>query len=135
MDERTAPDGAEPAAPAITRRAHPRPTLLAFDVHGKIAKADIEAMARQVDAAFDAYDKIDILLIMTDFDGMDVDAAVDRDALASQIRSIRHVRKYGVVGAPAFARAMIEVADFVSPVEAKTFDLAEEPQAWAWIEA
>ena len=29
---------------------------------------------------------------------------------------------------------MIEVSDFLSPVDAKTFDLAEEAQAWAWIE-
>jgi hypothetical protein len=106
-----------------------------FDVDGKIAKPDIEKMAREVDAAFDAYERIDILLIMADFEGLDADAVFDREALRSQVRSIRHVRKYGVVGAPVWARAMIEFADFVSPVEAKTFDMAEETKAWAWIEA
>jgi hypothetical protein len=30
-----------------------------------------------------------------------VDAGFDRDALAAQLRSIRDVRKYGGVGAPA----------------------------------
>jgi hypothetical protein len=120
--------------PAIRRRASPRPTLLVFEISAKIAKGDIEAMAKDVEAAFDAYDKIDMLLIMTDFEGMDADAAFDREALGAQARSIRHVRKYGVVGAPAWARAMIEVSDLLSPVDAKTFDLAEEAQAWAWIE-
>ena len=119
---------------AIRRRASPRPTLLVFEISAKIAKADIEAMAKDVEAAFDAYDKIDMLLIMTDFEGMDADAAFDREALGAQARSIRHVRKYGVVGAPTWARAMIEVSDFLSPVDAKTFDLAEESEAWAWIE-
>jgi hypothetical protein len=119
---------------AIRRRASPRPTLLVFEISAKIAKSDIEAMAREVEAAFDAHDKIDMLLIMTDFEGMDADAAFDREALGAQARSIRHVRKYGVVGAPAWARAMIGVSDFLSPVDAKTFDLAEEAQAWAWIE-
>jgi hypothetical protein len=120
---------------AIKRRESPRPTLIVFEISAKIAKADIEAMAQQIDAAFDAYDKIDILLIMTDFEGMDAGAAFDREALGAQARSIRHVRKYGVVGAPAWARAMIEVSDFLSPVDAKTFDLAEEAEAWAWIES
>ncbi len=120
--------------PAIRRRASPRPTLLVFEISAKIAKGDVEAMAKDVEAAFDAYDKIDMLLIMTDFEGMDADAAFDREALGAQARSIRHVRKYGVVGAPGWARAMIEVSDFLSPVDAKTFDLAEEAQAWAWIE-
>jgi hypothetical protein len=52
-----------------------------------------------------------------------------------QARSIRHVRKYGVVGAPAFARAMIEAFGHVSPVNARTFDLSEQAAAWAWIES
>jgi hypothetical protein len=135
MNDHHASVGDGRSASAIRRRVHPRPTLLAFEIAGKITKSDIEDMARQVDGAFDAYDRIDILLIMSDFEGMDAGAAFDGEALASQARSIRHVRKYGVVGAPAWARAMIEVSDFLSPVEAKTFDLAEEAAAWAWIEA
>jgi hypothetical protein len=119
---------------AITRRASPRPTLLAFEIAGKIAKADIEDMAHQVDEAFDAYDRIDILLIMSDFEGLDAGAVFDREALGAQARSIRHVHKYGVVGAPAWARVMIEFSDFLSPVDAKTFDLTEEAEAWAWME-
>lgn len=131
--ETTATEG--PAASAIRRRETPRPTLLAFEIAGKISKADIEDMARRVDEAFDAYDRIDMLLIMSDFEGMDADAIFDREALGAQVRSVRHVRKYGVVGAPGWARAMIEFSDFLSPVEAKTFDLADEAEAWSWIEA
>jgi hypothetical protein len=119
---------------AIRRRESYRPTLLVFEIAGKIAKPDIEHMARQVEEAFDAYDRIDMLLILSDFEGLDPGAAFDREALGAQFKSIRHVRKYGVVGAPAFARAMIEVSDFLSPVDAKTFDASEEADAWAWIE-
>jgi len=120
---------------AIKRRASPRPTLLVFDIAGKIDKSDIETMAHEVDAAFDAFEKIDMLLIIADFEGLEPGAVFDRDALGAQVRSVRHVRKYGVVGAPAWARAMIEVSDFLSPVDAKTFDLAQEAEAWAWIDA
>jgi hypothetical protein len=119
---------------AIRHRASPRPTLLVFDIIAKIAKDDIEEMAEAVDAAFDLYDKIDMLLIFSDFEGMDADAAFDREALGAQVRSIRHVRKYGVVGAPAWARAMIEISGVLSPVESKTFDLEQEAEAWAWIQ-
>jgi hypothetical protein len=119
---------------AIRPRASPRPNLLVFDITAKIAKADVEKMAEAVDAAFDQFDKIDMLLILSDFEGMDIDAAFDREALAAQVRSIRHVRKYGVVGAPAWARAMIEISGVVSPVESKTFELEQEAEAWAWIQ-
>jgi hypothetical protein len=80
------------------------------------------------------YDRIDMLLILSDFEGLEPGAAFDREALGAQLRSVRHVRKYGVVGAPAFARAMIEVSDFLSPVDSKTFASSEEAAAWAWIE-
>jgi hypothetical protein len=120
---------------AIRRRPSPRPDLLVFEISGKIAKADIEDMARQTETAFDVYDKVDMLLIMTDFEGMDAGAVFDKEALSAQARSVPHVRKYGVVGAPGWARAMIEVSDFLSPVDAKTFDLEEEALAWSWIEA
>ena len=132
----TSPAPGDPAqsASAIHRRQTPRDTLLAFDITGKIAKPDIEAMARQIEGAFDTYDRIDILLIMKDFEGMDAGAVFDGESLGAQLRSIRHVRKYGVVGAPGWARAMIEFGDKLTPVEAKTFDLAEEAQAWAWVE-
>jgi hypothetical protein len=120
---------------AIRERPSPRPTLLVFEVLGRIAKADMEEMAQRVGQAFDAYDKIDILLIMSNFEGVETGAVFDRDALSAQVRSISHVRKYGVVGAPVWARAMIEFSDFLLPVDARTFDLEEEGVAWAWIDA
>ena len=122
------------ASPAIQRRPSPRDTLLVFEITGKISKGDIEDMALQVDAAFDSLETIDLLLIMSDFEGLDVGAIFDGPSLEAQTRSIKHVRKYGVVGAPSFARAMIEAFGHVSPVNAKTFDLSEQAAAWAWIE-
>ncbi len=123
------------SAPAIRRRPSPRDTLLVFDIAGKVTKADIEGMASQVDAAFDDLETIDLLLVMSDFEGLEAGAVFDGPSLGAQARSIRHVRKYGVVGAPALARAMIEAFGHVSPVNAKTFDLSQEAEAWAWIEA
>ncbi len=121
--------------PAIQRRPSPRDTLLVFEIAGKISKTDIEGMASQVDAAFDALETVDLLLIMTDFEGLDAGAVFDGPSMEVQARSIRHVRKYGVVGAPALARAMIEAFGHVSPVNARTFDLGEQAAAWAWIES
>jgi hypothetical protein len=73
---------------AIRERPSPRPTLLVFEVLRRIAKADMEEMAQRVGQAFDAYDKIDILLIMSNFEGVETGAVFDRDALAAQVRSI-----------------------------------------------
>ena len=44
-----------------------------------------------------------------------------------------HIQRYVVVGAPTMAKAMINLSGMIMPVETKTFDLEEEPAAWAWL--
>jgi hypothetical protein len=119
---------------SIGARQTSRPDLLCFEILGKIAEEDIEWMARGVEDAVADRQTIDILLIMRHYDGAELSAVLNPEALKVQTKSIWHVRKYGVVGAPAWAKAMINLFAPLSPVEAKTFDLDDEEQAWAWIE-
>ena len=119
---------------SIARTDGGRPDLLVFEILGKITEPDIEWMAGAVDAAFKAQGEIDMLLVMRRYDGAEVGALFDGEAIKVQFQSLVHVRRYAVVGAPAWARAMIELFDKVSPVDAKTFDIEDEAAARAWIE-
>lgn len=110
-----------------------RPDLLVFEIVAKITEADIEWMAARVQAAFDTLGEIDMLIIMRHFDGAELGAVFDADAMKAQMRSLRHVRRYGVVGAPFWAKAMINLFSPLTPVEEKTFALEEEAEARAWI--
>lgn len=56
------------------------------------------------------------------------------EAAGVSLRSLRHLRKYAVVGAPGWARAMIETMKWLTPVEEKTFELHEAAAAWRWID-
>lgn len=122
------------ASAAIVRQPSDRPDLLIFEVRAKIAKSDIERMAREVEAAIDTHSEVDILLIFATFDGATLGAIFDVEATKASLRSNAHVRRYGVVGAPAFAEAMINLFDPVTPVDAETFDLHELAAARAWID-
>lgn len=119
---------------AITRIHTPRSDLFAFAIHGRIRKADIEWMAGTLQEAFTRLGQVDILIVMKRWDGIDISAAFDGKALSAQAEANSHVRKYGVVGAPGWAAAMINLLSPLTPVAEKTFDLAEEEEAWAWIE-
>lgn len=112
----------------------PRPDLLVFEIRAKIEKADIEWMARRVEAAFDRHETIDMLLLIPHYEGTELGAVFDTEALKAQARSARHVRRYAVVGAPAWASAMINLLSPLSPVEAKTFSADEAPAAWRWVD-
>ena len=124
----SAPDG------SIASRDTSRPDLLAFEVKAKITKPDIEWMASIADEAMKAHGEIDMLIVMSNFEGTDLGAAFDSHALGVQTRSVAHIRRYAVVGAPLFARGMIEVSGAITPVKTKTFNLAEERDAWAWVD-
>jgi len=119
--------------PAIRRIDTGRADLLGFEVWGAIAKDDIERMAATVEAAFDSVDVIDMIIVIHHYDGMELGAAFDPAGLRAQARAARHVRKYAVAGAPAWAEAMINLMAPLSPVEARTFSLTEEPMAWFWV--
>lgn len=112
-----------------------RPTLLAFRIDGKITKSAVEVMARMVDTAFKDHDEIDLLVTLTNYNGVEADAAFDREMLAVQAKSLRKVRKYAVVGAPSWASLMINLFDPLSPIDARTFDQKDEAEAWSWIVA
>ncbi len=119
---------------AISRLSTSRSDLFGFEINGRIHEADIEWMARTLQLAFTQHGKVDIIIIMRQWDGIDLNAVFDSESLAAQARANRHVRKYAVVGAPAWAAAMINLLSPLTPVEEKTFDLAEEQEAWAWID-
>ncbi|MCJ2099477.1 STAS/SEC14 domain-containing protein [Methylobacterium sp. E-046] len=131
----TAPENLMNAAPdgSVIQRDAPRADLIAFEIKDKITKPDIEWMSAITDEAMKAHGKIDMLLIMSNYEGSALDAKFDGYANEVKVRSVAHIRKYVVVGAPMFARAMIKLSGTVIPVETKTFDLAEEAAAWAYL--
>jgi hypothetical protein len=124
----------ELAKHAIMRLPATRSDLFAFEVRGRIERDDISHMARTLEAAFTRQDKVDILILIKDWEGIAPGAVFDPEALATQARANTHVRRYAVVGAPAWASMMINLFSPLTPVEEKTFTLAGEREAWAWVE-
>lgn len=111
------------------------PDVFAFRIRGKLASDDFAAMAEIMNAAFDTWDTVSMLLILEEFEGRETGAGLDLETMKSQFRSLRHVEKYAVVGPPTFARKMINLMDKIIPVDARTFDAAEEHRAWAFVGA
>ena len=122
-----APDG------SIIQRESPRADLLAFEIRDRITEADIEWMSSIADRTMETIDRFDMLLVMSNYEGSDLAARFDGYASTVMARSLAHIRRYVVVGAPLLARAMIKLSGTVTPVETKTFDLSEEAAAWAYL--
>lgn len=120
---------------SITPISTDRPTLHAFEVKAKITKADIEWMATRLKDAFRAQGNVDILITISNWDGIELGAVFDSESVSAQFQANSHVRKYAVVGAPGWARAMINLFSPLTPVEERTFDAVELDEAWRWVSA
>lgn len=112
-----------------------RETLHAFEVRSKITKPDIEWMANKLKAAFAAQSAVDILIEISNWDGIEPGAVFDAKSMSAQVQANSHVRKYAVVGAPGWAKAMINLFAPLTPVEEKTFKLVDIDEAWRWVSA
>ncbi|TVP43565.1 MAG: STAS/SEC14 domain-containing protein [Gemmatimonadales bacterium] len=120
-------------AVAIEQLHTDRSDLLAFRVAERLTREDIEAMAREVLAAFEREDEIDLMVVLAEWESTDAGAILNRKRAEAQARSVRHVRRYAVVGAPRWAEAMIDGFGTLLPLEARTFAPEDEAQAWAWL--
>jgi hypothetical protein len=121
--------------PSIVSFPTDRTNLHAFEVRARITRPDIERMAEQLKAAFEAQGTVDVLIIITNWDGIELGAAFDAKAMSAQAQANSHVRRYAVVGAPAWAKAMINLFSPLTPVDEKTFELEETEDAWRWVSA
>jgi hypothetical protein len=119
----------------IDRLPTGRPDFHAFAVHGRIDRRALHGMAEALDRAFDAQDRVDVLVDLRGYRGVTPGAAFDPLTLIADMRSLRHVRRYAVVGPPSWADALINLMDPLLPVEARTFRPEEVEQAWQWAQA
>lgn len=120
--------------PCVRRVQESRPDLLTFEILGQLDGEDMRYMADQVDEAFERHGKIDMLILFRRFEGATAAAAVEPQVLKVEFASIVHVRRYGVVGAPKWADAMITMGGWVTPIDSRTFDNDEEALARAWMD-
>jgi GNAT superfamily N-acetyltransferase len=117
---------------SVRRVPGTRPGLFEFAVRGRIRAEDMGTMARLLEAAFARWGEIDVVIVVEDWQGLDLGAALHPRALRAQARSNAHIRRYAVVGPPDWAATMIEASDPLTPVEARVFPPGEAEAARVW---
>ena len=117
----------------ITEIATSNPKVHAFRIVGHMDDDASEALAKHMNSVFDREGKVNMLLDLSAFTGSDWDNILDGDVITSRFRSLRHVERYAVVGAPDAAAKMIGLMDHIIPVKAQAFDGADINEAWAFV--
>ena len=121
--------------PNVRRIETDREGAYAFEVKGFISAADVENMYGLLEGAYELHDRIDLIVIVHDYEGIDWSAAWKEPTIFGKTRALKHIRKYALVGGPAWFHAGVSFFKPFLSIEMKTFELEEVESAWEWIGA
>ena len=108
--------------------------VYAFRVTPDLDKEGLGEMASILNTAFDRHaGKVRVMIVMDGFEMSDAFTGISGEAIKAELRSLKHVSRYAVVGAPGAAAAMISAMDKIIPVDARAFDKTEMAQAWDFV--
>jgi hypothetical protein len=121
--------------PAIRRIDTTREDLCALEIVGRFTAADLENAYGLLEGAYAVHDKIDLLVRISRYDGFDWSAAFTDATIRGKTRALLHIRKYALVGGPAWLRTVIGIFGPLTSIETRYFDADEEAAAWEWMDA
>lgn len=121
--------------PVIRRIPTNRPDVFAFAIEGHMSDADIENLYGLLDAAYEQHDEIDLLIRLTGYEGFDWGSAFSETTLSMRAKSLRHLRRYAIVGGPLWIQASVTLMQPFLSIEIKNFEPEEEDAAWSWLDA
>ena len=119
--------------PAIRRIETDRADLCALDVVGHLTSADLENAFGLLEAAYVDHPAIDLLVRLSGYDGFDWDGVFATSTLRGKRNALRHVRRYAVVGGPAWISKSLGLFGRLTSMESRHFDAADEAAAWEWL--
>jgi 6-phosphofructokinase len=108
-------------------------TCIGFKVSGKVTAEDYDVLLPKLDEAISAHGKINLLVVMGDFEGWaGLEAAKADFKLGTQ--QYRQVEKAAFVGDKKWQEWMVKIMDpFTRRTDERFFDLDQLEDAWQWV--
>lgn len=125
----------EPPKPSIHLLQTSSDAVFAYEVDGRIREKDIEMAVREINAAFERHDKINVLVRMKNWNGFDLAAVLNDDLFKMKYRALSKVDRYAVVGPKPWMRNFLELLDPLFSTNIRIFEASDEEGAWDWVGA
>jgi hypothetical protein len=111
------------------------PKLINYEIDGRLTMDDIERVVQPLQKAFEKDEKIDLLVRMKNYAGFDPSILIQPSVIAVKLSSIRYLRRYAIVGTEDWLKNLSGMFAWLSPIELKFFNVAQEDEAWAWVKS
>jgi hypothetical protein len=119
--------------PAIRRIETDRADLCALEIVGHFTANDLENAYGLLEAAYAEHEKVDLLVRIGRYDGFDWGAVFSQTTIRGKAQALRRIRKYALVGGPAWMRPVFAVCGPLTSIRIRHFAIADETRAWEWI--
>lgn len=119
--------------PVIRRIPTNREDVYAFAIEGHLDDASLENLYGLLDAAYEGHDEIDLLIRLTGYEGFDWTATFSESMLSMRAKSLRHLRRYAIVGGPLWIQTSVTLLQPFLSIEMRAFEADEEDEAWEWL--
>ena len=104
-----------------------------FKVSGKVTAEDYDLLLPKIDEAISAHGKINLLVLMDDYEGWDGTEAA-KDDLKFGTQEYRQVEKAAFVAENKWMRRAVKIMDpFTRRTEERVFEPDQLDEAWGWI--
>lgn len=121
--------------PHVRRIDTDREDAYAFEITGHITAADVENMYGLLEGAYELHDRIDVIVLIHDYEGFDWSAAWKDQVMFGKTQAFKHIRKCAVVGGPGWIGTMVGFFGPFFSMEMKHFEIAGLDAAWEWVGA
>ncbi|MCR4267142.1 STAS/SEC14 domain-containing protein [Nitratireductor sp. ZSWI3] len=121
--------------PHVRRVETDREDAYAFEIVGRISAADMENLYGLLEGAYEVHDKIDVIVVLRDYEGFDWQAAFKEQTMIGKTHALRHIRRYALVGGPAWMGTMVGLFRPFFSMQIRHFDADRIGEAWAWLDA
>lgn len=106
---------------------------IGFRVSGKVTAADYQALLPKLDDAIAAHGRINLLVLMEDFEGWSgLDAAKADFRLGTH--QYRQVQRAAFVGQGKWEKRLVKIMDpFTRHTQERFFEIDQVDEAWRWV--
>jgi hypothetical protein len=125
----------EEPAPSIHVLHTSSENVFAYEVTGRLREKDIKSAIAAFKPFLEREGKVNVLGRLKNFSGFDLLAVLDDDLVKMKFKSSSKVERYAIVGAKPWMRNFLELVNPLVGADIKTFDEADEAEAWAWVGA
>lgn len=127
---------ARPHAPAVKLIETSEPSVLGFELDGKLRSDDLHAIATHFNAKLqEGSERLRMFGRIKRIGGFDPAALLEREYFEMKRGMLDRLERYAVVGGPDWFAKLLRVLDPLFRVEIRHFEAGEEKLAWAWLGA